>query len=129
MAYIKQACNSIAQKVADDKAPPRKEPDDGDGGWLRPREVGLFKSEASKGTEAAHFQSKLVLIEELALIEVLAPPSKPKRKPSRYKSKPCQHGRRKAQCKDCSPKSFCQHGRRKAQCKDGGTGHCQHGRR
>jgi hypothetical protein len=25
------------------KAPPRKEPDDGDGGWLRPKEVGLFK--------------------------------------------------------------------------------------
>jgi hypothetical protein len=30
--YIKQACNLIAQKVADDKAPLRKEPDDGDGG-------------------------------------------------------------------------------------------------
>jgi hypothetical protein len=29
------------QKVADDKAPPRKEPDDGDGGWLRPSEMGL----------------------------------------------------------------------------------------
>jgi hypothetical protein len=43
MSYIKEACNSIAQKVADGKAPPRKEPDDGDGGWLRPKEVGLFK--------------------------------------------------------------------------------------
>jgi hypothetical protein len=38
MAYIKQACNSIAQKVADDKAPPRKAPDDGSGGWLRPED-------------------------------------------------------------------------------------------
>jgi hypothetical protein len=25
------------------EAPPRKEPDDGDGGWLRPKEMGLFK--------------------------------------------------------------------------------------
>jgi hypothetical protein len=41
--YIKEACISIAQKVADGKVPPRKEPDDGDGGWLRPKEVGLFK--------------------------------------------------------------------------------------
>jgi hypothetical protein len=43
MAYIKRACNSIAhrQEVADDKAPPRKASDDGDGGWLRPKEVGL----------------------------------------------------------------------------------------
>jgi hypothetical protein len=32
MVYIKQACNSIVQKVADGEAPPRKEPDDGDGG-------------------------------------------------------------------------------------------------
>jgi hypothetical protein len=32
-----------SQKVADGKAPPRKKPDDGDGGWLRPKEVGLFK--------------------------------------------------------------------------------------
>jgi hypothetical protein len=43
MSYIKEACISIAQKVADDEAPPRKKPDDGDGGWLRPKEVGLFK--------------------------------------------------------------------------------------
>jgi hypothetical protein len=43
MPYIKEACISIAQKVADGEAPPRKKPDDGDGGWLRPKEVGLFK--------------------------------------------------------------------------------------
>jgi hypothetical protein len=54
MAYIKQACNSIAQKVADDKAPPRKEPDDGDVGWLRLKEVGLFKDNTwNAGGEAA----------------------------------------------------------------------------
>jgi hypothetical protein len=43
MAYIKKQCNSIAKKVADGKAPPRKAPDDGVGGWLRPKEVGLSK--------------------------------------------------------------------------------------
>jgi hypothetical protein len=43
MSYIKAACISIAQKVADGAAPPRKKPDDGDGGWLRPKEVGMFK--------------------------------------------------------------------------------------
>ena len=54
MAYIKQACNSIAQKVADDKVPPRKEPDDGDGSWLRPKEVDLFKDNTwNAGGEAA----------------------------------------------------------------------------
>jgi hypothetical protein len=54
MAYIKQACNSIAQKVADGKAPPRKASGDGDGGWLCPREIGFFKEVASKETGAAH---------------------------------------------------------------------------
>jgi hypothetical protein len=46
MSYIKEACISIAQRrspMARRKAPPRKEPDDGDGGWLRPKEMGLFK--------------------------------------------------------------------------------------
>jgi hypothetical protein len=43
MQYIKAACISIAQKVDDGEAPPRKAPDDVDGGWLRPKEVGLFK--------------------------------------------------------------------------------------
>jgi hypothetical protein len=43
MAYIKKQCNSIAMEVADGKAPPRKALDDGVGGWLRPKEVGLFK--------------------------------------------------------------------------------------
>jgi hypothetical protein len=31
------------QKVDAGEAPPRKKPDDGDGGWLRPKEVGMFK--------------------------------------------------------------------------------------
>jgi hypothetical protein len=66
MAYIKQACNSIAQKIADDKAPPpRRASDDGDGGWLRPKEVqheaafeatmapGRLLHEAGKSTEDA----------------------------------------------------------------------------
>jgi hypothetical protein len=43
MLYIKAACISIAQKVTDGEAPPRKKPDDGNGGWVRPKEVGLFK--------------------------------------------------------------------------------------
>jgi hypothetical protein len=34
----------------------------------------------------------------------------------------CQHGRRKSQCKVCSPKSSCKHGRRESGCKDCGTG-------
>jgi hypothetical protein len=38
MSYIKAACISIAQNVAAGEAPPRKEPDDGDGDWLRPKE-------------------------------------------------------------------------------------------
>jgi hypothetical protein len=56
MAYIKQACNSIAQKIADDKAPPpRRASDDGDGGWLRPKEVGLFKKDPEQvRREAQH---------------------------------------------------------------------------
>ena len=41
--YIKKQCNSIAEKVADGQEPERKAPDDGVGGWLRPKEVGLFK--------------------------------------------------------------------------------------
>jgi hypothetical protein len=43
MLYIKKQCNSIAKEVADGKAPPRKAPDDGVGGWRRPKEVGLFR--------------------------------------------------------------------------------------
>jgi hypothetical protein len=55
MAYIKQACNLIAQKVADDNAPPRKASDDGDGGWLRPKEVGLYKKDPEQvRREAQH---------------------------------------------------------------------------
>jgi hypothetical protein len=44
MAYIKKQCNSIAKEVADGKAPERKAPGDGNGGWVRPTEVGLFKN-------------------------------------------------------------------------------------
>jgi hypothetical protein len=43
MAYIKDSCNSSAEEVTDGKAPERKAPDDDDGGWLPPKEVGLFK--------------------------------------------------------------------------------------
>jgi hypothetical protein len=44
MASVKEACNSIAMEVSDGKEPERKAPDDGNGGWVRPREVGLFKN-------------------------------------------------------------------------------------
>jgi hypothetical protein len=44
MAYIKKQCNSIAKEVADGKEPEqRKAPDDDNGSWVRPKEVGLFK--------------------------------------------------------------------------------------
>jgi hypothetical protein len=59
MVYIikqckQEECNSIAQKVADGEAPPRKEPADGDGGWLRLREVGIFKGTEQMEREAQH---------------------------------------------------------------------------
>jgi hypothetical protein len=44
-------------------------------------------------TEAVHFQSKLVEIEELALIKELGK-SKPKPKPARKPQPKCEHGRR-----------------------------------
>jgi hypothetical protein len=40
----------------------RSEPGDGNGGWLRPKEMGLIKGETSKETEAAHFHSKMELM-------------------------------------------------------------------
>jgi hypothetical protein len=81
MAYIKAACISIAQKVADGEAPPRKKPDDGDGGWLRPKEVGLFKEMTASDTVSGHhFQSMLDLIEEQALVELLEQPATEKAK-------------------------------------------------
>jgi hypothetical protein len=57
-------------------------PDDDNGGWVRPKEVGLFKEVTSSETVSGHhFQSKLELIEEQALIEVLEPtPRKAKAK-------------------------------------------------
>jgi hypothetical protein len=115
MAYIKKQCNSIAEKVADGQEPERKAPDDGDGGWLRPKEVGVFKHvDPSDTVSGHHFQSKLELIEELAN-------STPR------KSNTCEHGRRKYVCKDCGT-GYCQHGHQKHRCKDCGTGHCEHGR-
>jgi hypothetical protein len=101
MAYIKQAYNSIAQEVADDKAPPRKELGDGDGGWLRPREMGLFKSNGGPCQQHAA------------------------RAPQVRKGR-CREGN---WCRDCSPKNFCQHGRQKNECIDCDTGHRKHGRR
>jgi hypothetical protein len=63
LSYIKAACISIAQKVADGEAPPRKEPDDGDGGWLRPKEVGMFKKDPEQvrreAEEEAAFEAKM----------------------------------------------------------------------
>ena len=51
-------------------------------------------------------------------------------KPKRiYKHKPCPHGRRHSDCKDCGGSGICPHGRRHRVCKEcGGTGICQHGR-
>jgi hypothetical protein len=39
---ITEAHHSIAKEVSDDKAPERRASDDGDGGWVPPKEVGLF---------------------------------------------------------------------------------------
>jgi hypothetical protein len=126
LTYIKAACNSIAQKVADGEVPPRKESDDGNGGWVRPKEVGLFKhvdpEEVRRETHEL-FHGKLELIEELALIKQLEQPAAEK-----PKTAACLHGRQKSQCKDCGT-GHCLHGRRKEMCRDCGTGHCLHGRR
>ena len=41
----------------------------------------------------------------------------------------CEHGRRKAYCKECGGIGICEHGRQKRQCKEcGGIGICEHGR-
>jgi hypothetical protein len=43
--------------------------------------------------------------------------------------KKCEHGRRKAQCKQCVGSGICEHGREKAKCKQcGGSDICEHGR-
>ena len=50
--------------------------------------------------------------------------------PKRMPSKPCPHGRRRAQCKECGGSAFCEHGRQRTRCKEcGGSGICEHGRR
>jgi hypothetical protein len=142
LTYIKAACNSIAQKVADDKAPPRKKPDDGNGGWVRPEEVGLFKHvdpeevrrEAQHQAEFAaemepsrqlHEEGHLArdAVEKAVLLEQLEQPAA-KKAPTGN----CTHGRLKSKCKDCA-KLHCTHGRRKSSCRDCGTGYCTHGRR
>jgi hypothetical protein len=68
MAYIKKQCNSIAEKVADGQEPERKAPDDGGGGWLRPKEMGLFKDpeQVRRGAEEeARFKADMEPSREL----------------------------------------------------------------
>jgi hypothetical protein len=123
MTYIKAACNTIAQKVDAREAPPRKESDDGNGDWLRPKEVGLFAGAPESDTVSGHhFQGKLELIDELAYIKQLEQPAA-KKAPTGN----CDHGHRESKCKDCGT-GYCTHGRRKDSCKDCGTGYCTHGR-
>ena len=44
------------------------------------------------------------------------------------KKKHCDHGKQKAQCKECGGSSYCEHGKRKSICKEcGGTSYCEHG--
>jgi hypothetical protein len=138
MTYIKAACNTIAQKVDAREAPPRKESDDGNGDWVRPKEVGLFKHvdpeevrrEAQHLAEFAaemtpsrqlHEEGHLArdAVEAAELIEGLGKAKK--------KAKQCDHGRRPSRCKDCGT-GYCTHGRDKSRCKDCGTGYCTHGR-
>ena len=33
-------------------------------------------------------------------------------------AKPCEHGRRRTQCRDCGGANFCEHGRRRCRCKE-----------
>ncbi len=41
----------------------------------------------------------------------------------------CEHGRQRAQCKDCGGSQICEHGRVRSTCKDcGGSQVCDHGR-
>jgi hypothetical protein len=73
---MKAACISIAQKVADGEAPPSKKPDDGDGGWLRPKEVGMFKKDPEQvmreAEEEARFKADMEPSRELHEAEHLA---------------------------------------------------------
>ena len=106
LTYIKAACNSIAQKVADGEAPPRKESDDGNGGWVRPKEVGLFKhvdpeevrreAEREAAFEARmepsrelHEEGLLVrdAVEKAVLLEQLEQPAAEKAKEAEEKAK------------------------------------------
>ena len=38
--------------------------------------------------------------------------------PVKKSIKKCEHGRRKARCKDCGGSGICEHGKQKASCKD-----------
>jgi len=41
----------------------------------------------------------------------------------------CEHGKRKALCKECGGSAFCEHGKRKERCKEcGGSAFCEHGK-
>jgi hypothetical protein len=87
-----------------------------------------------------HFQSKLELIEELALIKQLEQPAAEKPKEAEdFTCKGCtgkytdgsgSGSGTKYNCGYCSSKCrtpgkrMCEHGRRKGQCKDCGTGRC-----
>ena len=42
------------------------------------------------------------------------------------KDLPCEHGRRRNDCKECGGASICEHGRLRNQCKEcGGSGICR----
>ena len=112
LTYIKAACISIAQKVDAGEAPPRKESDDGNGGWVRPEEVGLFKHvdpeevrrEAQHQAEFAaemepsrqlHEEGHLArdAVEKAVLLEQLEQPAaeKAKEKPKEAKDWTCKY--------------------------------------
>jgi hypothetical protein len=156
LSYIKAACTSIAQKVAaDGEAPPRKEPDDGDGGWVPPKEVGLFKGAPLSDTVSGHhFQGKLELIEELALQEQLEqqPAAEKAKEAEAFTCRGCtgkytdgsgsgsgtkyNYGFCSSECREAAkkapraPPTQCEHGRQKSRCKDCDTGYyCEHRRR
>ena len=91
---------------------------------------------------AAHFQSKLAEIAELALIEQLGQPAAEKAKEAeiftcrvytgKYTDGSGSGSGSKKNYGFCSSKyratkGKCEHGREKYKCKDCGTGHCEHG--
>jgi hypothetical protein len=137
----------------------RKEPDDGNGGWLRPKEVGLYKKEDTwkLGGEAAfeaymepsrqlHKEGHLAkdAVEQKLLMELLEQPVAENAKEAedltckacygKYTDARDSGGGSKKKDGVCSKtcraaKGECDHGRRKRECKDCGTGFCHYGRR